>query len=269
MPLNFRHPRCGALVVFFLPLLAVLGFAHDASASITATLIGPDADVVGETVFAPDGRSDIHVNVVGLRSAPVEMEIVSDTGGIWKTPFNGVNWVIGLQNYETGREASTSPSSHNSRYTLQVMYSDGTTDHSAVTTSSSPPSTLTANFLGIGADSVGESTFSPDGRPDFQIRLGGLRSTAHSDRNHFRYQWRLETPFNGFWVVGLSNFSAGNADLYFSQYHSNSFTVQVVYADGTQDLANAVNSPPSLQPMSNGCWSRPLSVRRLRSQPTF
>ncbi len=260
MSMNFRRPNGKGLVLFFLPLMVALGFARDASAALTATFLGPGADVVGETEFSPDGRPDFNIRVAGLRSAPVGMEITSDTGGIWQTPFNGSNWVIALLNYDSGSANLYFSQYSSNSYVLQVTYADGSRDQAPVAGPTSPPSTLTAAFLGIGPDAVGETSFSPDGRPDFNIRVAGLRSTPVGMEITSDTGGIWQTPFNWVnWVVALANYSAGSADLYYSQYDSHTFRVQVVYADGTQDQADAVNQSPSLL----------TDIRRLLEQSTF
>lgn len=101
-----------------------------------------------------------------------------------------------------------------------------------------PPSTLTATFLGVGADVVSEFTLTPNGQADYRIAIGGLRSTptqitVTSDTNGL---WHA--PFDNYhWVVGLYNLNGANADLFFDYYPSNSFNVQVWYSDGTSDQA--------------------------------
>ena len=81
-----------------------------------------------------------------------------------------------------------------------------------------------------------------DGQADFRIRLSGLRSNPiklaiTSDTGGI---WNY--PFDGsHWIVGTFNYSAGTADLYFAQWPSNKFRVQVWYADGTTDSADVEN----------------------------
>jgi uncharacterized protein (DUF1800 family) len=126
--------------------------------------------------------------------------------------------------------------------------------------SADPPSTLTASFQGAGADAVSTSTLSPDGQPDFHISLSGLRSvpigmTVTSDTGGM---WNGPS-YGCCWVVGLFNFNAGNGDLYFAQYPSNTFNVQVRYADGTTDQAA----------VSNAVADAPYDTVRFLEQSTF
>jgi uncharacterized protein (DUF1800 family) len=113
--------------------------------------------------------------------------------------------------------------------------------------SADPPSTLTASFLGAGADAVSTTTLSPDGQADFNIRLGGLRAipTQIQVTSDSGGVWKF--PYNYNWVVGLFNFNSTTGDLYFAQYPSSTFNVQVWYADGTSDQAAVSNSVADAQ----------------------
>ena len=113
--------------------------------------------------------------------------------------------------------------------------------------SADPPSTLTASFQGANADAVSTTTLSPDGQADFNIRLGGLRAIpaqiqVTSDSGGV---WKF--PYNYNWIVGLFNFNSATGDLYFAQYPSSTFNVQVWYADGTSDQAAVSNSVADAQ----------------------
>src|SRR6266511_1236427 len=113
--------------------------------------------------------------------------------------------------------------------------------------SADPPSTLTATFQGANADVVSTTTLSPDGQADFNIRLGGLRAIptqiqVTSDSGGI---WKF--PYNYNWIVGLFNFNSTTGDLYFAQYPSSTFNVQVWYADGTSDQAAVSNSVADAQ----------------------
>jgi len=90
------------LVLLVLPLLLVFGFARDASAALTGSFAGPGADVVSHGSVSPDGEPDFDIKITGLRSIPTQIRILSDTAGVWVSPFNGVNWIVGLLNYNNG-----------------------------------------------------------------------------------------------------------------------------------------------------------------------
>ena len=98
-------------------------------------------------------------------------------------------------------------------------------------------------FSVSGPDSVGQIALAPDGQPDFQINLSGLRSNPSLINVTSDTGGIWNTPFNGQnWVVGLSNFSGGAAEIHFAQFTSNKFHVKVGYSDGTFDEADAINN---------------------------
>ena len=234
-------PWCIVLSFLLSVMGSIVGAARGATPSVlTATFVGVGADAVGQTDFSPDGQADFQIHVDGLRSAPTQITVTNDNVGIWNTPFNGSNWIVGLANFN-GSSADIYLSQFSSNaFHLQVVYADGTFDQADVINQSS---TLKATFLGVGADVVGQTDFSPDGQADFQIHVDGLRSapaqiTVTNDNVGI---WN--TPFNGSnWIVGLANFNGSGADIYLARFSSNKFHVQVAYADGTSDQADATNA---------------------------
>ena len=123
-------------------------------------------------------------------------------------------------------------------------------------------STLSAVFLGIGADVVGTYSFAPDGKPDFHIGLGGLRGTPTQIQvvatDTSGGVW--STPFDGnHWLVALVNQNGANADIYLGQWTTTAFRVQVSYADGSTDQVDVVNQAPNPQ----------ADIIRLLEQATF
>jgi uncharacterized protein (DUF1800 family) len=228
-------------VIGFASLFFVLAFARNASAALTGGFVTVGADVVSPGAVAPDGQPDFTVKVAGLRSIPTQIEIHSDTNGIWMTPFNGTNWIVGLLNYNNGAADLYFSQWTGNNFTIAVRYSDGSTDQVSV----SMP-VLTATFAGSVSDVVSHGSLSPDGEPDFDLKVAGLRSVPtqieiHSDSNGV---WM--TPFNGInWIIGLSNYSNGAGDLFFSQYPSSSFVLSVHYADGSTDQTVATMPPPT------------------------
>src|SRR5678815_3675676 len=100
---------------------------------------------------------------------------------------------------------------------------------------------LTGTLVASAADVVSPGSLSPDGQPDFNIKVTGLRSIPTviqivSDTNGV---W--VAPFNGVnWQIGLLNSGNGAAELYFSQCPSSTLTVAVQYADGTTDQTTVV-----------------------------
>ena len=83
--------------------------------------------------LSPDGQPDFEIKVTGLRSIPTQIQILSDTNGVWVSPFNGVNWMIGLLNYNSGAADLYFSQFPSNSFTLEVLYADGSTDQAAVT----------------------------------------------------------------------------------------------------------------------------------------
>ena len=253
----------GTCFLSFISLLLMVFIAANGAsgaAALTAHFVGVGADAVSETALSPDGRGDFNIKVAGLRSVPTEIQILSETGGIWYVPFNGNNWVIALANYTNGTGDLYFSQYPSESFTLQVAYADGTTDQTTVLNPSTQPSSLTASFLGVGSDFVSETALTPDGRPDFSIKLTGLRSAPTQIQILSDTGGLWKVPFNGTnWVIALPNFNAGTGNLYFSQYGSNSFRVQVTYADGTTDQADSTTPTGNAQG----------DVQRLLEQATF
>src|SRR5438132_476460 len=150
-------------LAFFLVWVFSFGVAHDAvgASTLTASFVGVGADGVSQTTFSPDGQPDFHIALGGLRSAPAQITVTSDTGGIWSFPFNGVNWVVGLSNASGTKGDLYFAQFTSNRFHVQVKYSDGTSDETDAATS-----TLSANFVGLGSDVVGRTVLSPDGQAD-------------------------------------------------------------------------------------------------------
>ena len=230
------------------------------TSTLTATFSGLGADVVSEIAFSPDGRPDFNINVGGLRSQPVGLRVLADTGGDWEFPFNGNNWVAKLDGYNAGAGNVHFSVSAGNRFTLQVAYSDGTTDQTGVVVMSPPPSTLRSTSFSLGPDVIGTTSLSPDGRPDFIAKVTGLRSVPIQIQIRSESGGLWKTPFNGVnWIVGLANYNAGYADLYFSQSAGNAFEIQVIYADGTWDQTNVLGQSPAFV----------ADIQRLLEQATF
>jgi len=201
----------------------------------------------------PNGKADFHISVSGLRSTPQKITITSDTGGIWETPFNGRNWIIAVQHDQAGNGDYWFEQFGSKTFHVKVYYSDGTSDESDALNQSSSfpaigipptatsfPSTLLAVFAGVDRDTVGQTSVSPDGQADSRIHLTGLRSspTTVSITSDTGSVWNF--PYDGsHWLIGLSNYSAGNADLFFAQWPSNKYHVYVGYSDGTSDETDA------------------------------
>jgi hypothetical protein len=230
------------------------------TSTLEAMYLGTDQDKVGPIdQTTPNGISDFHISLSGLRSTPMRVRITSDTGGIWETPFNGFNWIIATQYNGAAGDFWFEP--FNSKtFHVKVTYSDGTTDEadassptvvptppgSASSVVQTPPSasTLKAAYLGQDQDKVGRiNRTTPDGIPDFHISASGLRSTPTRVRITSDTGGIWETPFNGFnWIIA-TRYNGTAGDFWFEPFNSNTFHVEVTYADGTTDGADA--SSPS------------------------
>jgi subtilisin family serine protease len=218
----------------------------DASNSVTTSTLkasylgatGPD--YVGSAQFGPDGVSDWHIQLQGLRDTPIKVRITSSVGGIWESPFNGANSVIYAQYGPSGTgdlwfEPWSIPGFH-----VKVWYSDSTTDETDAI-SSVTNSTLGASYLGAtGPDFVGSGQFGADGIPDWHIQLQGLRGTPTKVRITSGVGGIWETPFNGANSVIYGQYGpSGTGDLWFEPWSIPGFHVKVWYSDSTTDEADA------------------------------
>src|ERR1043166_5542159 len=244
MKISYSSSRRTLLLVLVIAWLFPINTARGAAppSTLTAGFVGVGADVVSQVTLSKDGQPDFQIRLGGLRATPTQITVTSDTGGIWANPFNGVNWVVGLVNATATTGDIYFAQFTSNRFHVQVKYSDGTVDDADASNAG-----LSASFVGVGGDVVGQTALAPDGQPDFHITLGGLRASptqvkVTSDTGGI---WNM--PFNGVnWVVGLTNVSGANGDLYFAQFTSNKFHVQVFYADGTSDQVDATNQPSAL-----------------------
>lgn len=123
------------------------------------------------------------------------------------------------------------------------------------TSTPSTPSTPTTSafsvlYLGVtGEDLVGsEGQLSPNGNPDWHIQLHGLRGIPTTVRIMSDTGGIWEIPYNAFgnWVILPQYDSAGNADLWFEPWVSQSFHVKVWYSDGSTDEADAAGTGVTL-----------------------
>src|SRR5437016_1035048 len=143
-------------LAFFLVWVFSFGAAQDAvgASTLTASFVGVGADVVSQTSLSPDGQPDFHIALGGLRSAPAQITVTSDTGGIWSTPFNGINWVVGLFNATGANGDLYFAQFASSKFHVQVSYADGSFDQADATNASGPTQLDTVRLLE-------QSTFGP------------------------------------------------------------------------------------------------------------
>src|SRR5213075_449422 len=83
---------------------------------------------VSELTLPPDGRADFHIHLTGLHAIPTQMQILSDTGGIWQMPFNNSNWVIALTNFNAGAGDLYFSSFKSNTFRVLVSYADASSD---------------------------------------------------------------------------------------------------------------------------------------------
>jgi PKD domain len=113
------------------------------------------------------------------------------------------------------------------------------------------PSTPTTSafsvvYLGVTGEDLVGSQLSPNGNPDWHIQLRGLRGIPTTVRI-MSDTGLWESPFNGSnWVILPQYDSAGNADLWFEPWVSQSFHVKVWYSDGSTDEADAAGTGVTL-----------------------
>ncbi|HEY7163101.1 MAG TPA: hypothetical protein VIB79_00950 [Candidatus Binatia bacterium] len=206
--------------------------------TLQASYLGRDQDRVGQlNQTSPNGISDFHITVAGLRSTPVRVRIVSDTGGIWESPFNGANWIIATQFSGSAGDFWFEPFGSNS-FRVAVTYPDGTTE--VIDAAGSVGSALRAVFVGRDQDRVGQlNQTTPNGVSDFHISLGGLRSTPVRVQITSDTGGIWETPFNGAnWIIA-TQFNGSAGDFWFEPVDSNRFHIRVTYPDGSTDEADA------------------------------
>src|SRR4030095_1325748 len=96
-----------------------------------------------------------------------------------------------------------------------------------VRTSTPTTSAFSVVYLGVTGEDLVGSQLSPNGNPDWHIQLRGLRGIPTTVRI-MSDTGLWESPFNGSnWVILPQYDSAGNADLWFEPWVSQSFHVKV------------------------------------------
>src|SRR6266498_2095354 len=148
--MNVSRLRVAFFLSVILPFVLALrsGYSADPSSTLTASFQGAGADAVSIATLSPDGQADFNVRLGGLRAVPTNIQVTSDSGGVWKFPYNNYNWVVGLFNFNSTTGDLYFAQYPSSTFNVQVWYADGTSDQAAVVNPPSPPSTLTASFQG-------------------------------------------------------------------------------------------------------------------------
>lgn len=198
-------------------------------------------DRVGRINQTSNGVADYHVIVSGLRGTASKVTIVSDTGGVWETPFNGYNWTIATQYDAQGNGNFWFEQFPSNRFRVMIRYDDGSSDEAEVTNATPVAATagqLRAINWGVaGEDKVGRiNQTTGNGAADFHVSVSGLRGAVHKVTIVSDTGGVWETPFNGYnWIIATQYDSQGTGHFWFEQYPSNRFRVIIQYADGSND----------------------------------
>ena len=108
------------------------GFAATPPSTLSAFSIGPGADVVGQTNYSPNGQPDYHILLGGLRTAPSQITVTSDSGAVWHAPYDGVHSVIGFYNVNGTNGDMYFDYYPSNTLNIQVGYADGSFDQTVV-----------------------------------------------------------------------------------------------------------------------------------------
>ena len=135
-------------------------------------LLDSALDAVGQVVLAPDGQQDFQINLSGLRSNPSLINVTSDTGGIWNTPFNGQNWVVALSNFSGGTADIHFAQFTSNKFHVKVGYSDATSDEADATNNTGITQSDTVRFLE-------QSTFGPTSDLIAHVQQAGFDAFLH------------------------------------------------------------------------------------------
>jgi hypothetical protein len=125
------------------------------ASTLTASFVGVDQDMVGKTVIAQDGQPDFHIRLSGLRSNPTKVSVTSDTTGIWNFPFDGLHWIVGTFNYNSGSADIYFAQWASNKFKVQAGYADGTTDTAEVANQSLPEVKFTPASLAFDPQALG------------------------------------------------------------------------------------------------------------------
>lgn len=205
-PSPYSNTACGAARAAPLP---------PSSAPFAAVYQGiTGADKVGRiNQTSANGVADFHISVTGLRATPYKVRITSNSGGIWETPFNGVNWIIATQYDGSGKgDFWFEPFTSNS-FRVKVTYADGSSDEADARNALTITPPL-AGAPGNGTASPSQPTAAaPAAWSDYRLSLKMLSRDSQAlgvifryqdPDNYYRFSWcgagacrRLEKQVNG------------------------------------------------------------------------
>ena len=98
--------------------------------SLSASFLGSTGqDHVNGPALQPNGTADWHVQLTGLRSTPVKVQIGTSAGGVWMAPSDEGYWIIATQYGGSGAgDLWFEPWNAPSGIHVKVWYADGTAD---------------------------------------------------------------------------------------------------------------------------------------------
>lgn len=120
-------------------LLAVLVAAGTQALAARAILYGESGeDLVGRgTQLSADGTKDVHIAVEGV-SGPLANVTVTGGGGMWMSPHNGYNWIVGMVPSGGVLHLFIAPYGATS-YEVTLTYRDGKKEKLATGAAVAPP----------------------------------------------------------------------------------------------------------------------------------
>src|SRR3989344_6355452 len=151
------------------PFSIVAQIAPTPTINAIASYISGTIDKVGNTgginTDAPDGINDEHILLGGVSGIISKVRIAGSSGGIWETPYNGSNWIVGLRPqsdpskvdlyFNFWRQASS--------YTVSITFSNGATQTIPVSVpvvqpTPTPPSGVSVTLNLVGNPATGPYT---------------------------------------------------------------------------------------------------------------
>ncbi|OGF81861.1 hypothetical protein A2930_01970 [Candidatus Giovannonibacteria bacterium RIFCSPLOWO2_01_FULL_45_34] len=151
------------------PFSIVAQIAPTPTINAIASYISGTIDKVGNTgginTDAPDGINDEHILLGGVSGTISKVRIAGSSGGIWETPYNGSNWIVGLRPqsdpskvdlyFNFWRQASS--------YTVSITFSNGATQTIPVSVpvvqpTPTPPSGVSVTLNLVGNPATGPYT---------------------------------------------------------------------------------------------------------------
>jgi len=135
--------------------------------TLSAKFRGLGPDVISPFAVAPDGSADYLMSLAGLRGTPSKVSVTSETDGVWRTPFDGTNWILRVSN-QSGSNAELNFSEYRSQnFLVRIWYPDGSYDQATSTYEPGPSESDVVRFLN-------QATFGPTPTLMDQVRQSGI-----------------------------------------------------------------------------------------------